>query len=408
MRRCSMSTPPTLAIYDPRLLGGPGLPVARLVWRTEVGTADGVSVRDFVAVDAQTGGIALRFSEVENALDRRICDRANLPNSAACTGSYVRVEGGPPTGIADVNNMYDYLGDAWTFYWSQLGRDSVDGAGLPLVATVRYCLLGACPYHNAQWNGATDQMEFGAGYVVDDIVGHELTHGVTHFTSKLFYYYQSGALSETMSDIFGELIDQGDGRGDDSAGVKWLIGEDMVGGAGRNMADPPAASVPQPDRMTSAIYHSGTDDNGGVHYNSGVGNKAAYLLTEGGSFNGHVVGAIGPAKTAHIFYVTNAQLLTSGSDYADLYDVLQQACSMSIGTAGITSGDCVQVGEAVAATEMNLQPTTGAPCPRPRCAPPGRSPRTSSSTASRRERRTGPGAGVRALVCLGPGQHLRV
>ena len=355
---------PTLAIYDARLLGGPGIPVPRLVWRTEVGTADGISVHDFVAVDARTGGIALRFGESRTALDRRICDHNNVRSTLPCTGSYVRVEGGPPSGIADADLAYDYLGDVYAFYSSQFGRDSLDGAGQPLVTTVRWCnttLTSSCPWPNAGWVDSQEQMVFGAGMVIDDVTGHEMTHGVTAHESGLRYYYQSGAIDEAISDTFGEFIDQGNVRGNDSPGVRWLIGEDDPNGITRNMADPPAYN--QPDRMTSALYHSAMDDNGGVHYNSGVADKATFLMTDGGTFNGHVVGALGMVKTARVFYVAATTLLTSGSDYADLYDDLQQACIASIGTVGITSGDCAQVLEAVAATEMNLQPVTGAAVP---------------------------------------------
>ena len=350
---------PTLAIYDPALLGGPGVRLPRLVWRTEVRATNGAAVLDFVAVDAERGGIALRFSEAMTALDRRICDRANVRDGTPCTGSYVRVEGGPASGITDADLAYDFLGDVYAFYASHFARDSVDGAGMPLVATVRWCgPTGSCPYPNAHWDPDTDQMQFGQGFVIDDILGHELTHGVTTYESNLFYYYQSGALNEAMSDVFGEFVDQVNGRGNDSPAVRWLIGEDLAGGAGRNMADPPDYN--QPDRMQSALYDSGSGDQGGVHTNSGVGDKAAYLLTDGGTFNGHVVGAIGLDKTARVFYVANTTLLTSGSDYADLYDDLRQACAASIGSAGITAGDCAQVEQAVQATEMHLQPVTGA------------------------------------------------
>jgi len=357
------STAPSLEILDIRLLGGPGLRVPRLVWRTTVSSADEVSVSDFVAIDAQLGGIALRFSDIESALDRRICDRNNVRNDAACAAPYVRVEGGPPSGIADADAAYDHLGEVYSFYQSYLGRDSVDGAGLPLVATVRWCptsTTSRCPQDNSFWYGDIDQMRFGAGWTTDDIVGHEMTHGLTHFTSKLFYYYQSGAINDAMSDVFGEFVDLTN-TPSDPAGDRWLIGEDLAFGILRNMANPP--EYLQPDRMKSALYYGETGDSGGVHTNSGVANKAAYLLTDGGSFNGHVVGSIGLAKTAKIFYEANQRLLTSSSDYADLYDDLQQACTALVGTGGITAGDCVQVGEAAAATEMNLQPNTGVPAP---------------------------------------------
>ena len=95
-------------------------------------------------------------------------------------------------------------------------------------------------YNNAFWNGT--QMVYGNGgnlAQADDVVGHELTHGVTDFESNLFYYYQSGAINESFSDIFGEFVDQTNGKGDDSAGVKWLMGEDSSLGALRDMENPP-------------------------------------------------------------------------------------------------------------------------------------------------------------------------
>ena len=359
---------PELWIYDPALLGGPGIRVPRLVWRTEVRAAGNDDLRDLVLIDASTGGIALAFSEIENALTRRICDRANVPGAAACAGSYARVEGNPPTGITDVDNAYDFLGDTYGFYASRFGRDSLDNAGLPLVATVRYCPASGCPYENAYWNGS--QMVFGAGFsAADDVVAHELTHGVTTYSSNLLYYYQSGAINEAVSDIFGEFVDLTNGRGTDTPGVRWLLGEDLPGGAVRSMSNPP--NYGQPDRMQSSFYFSGASDSGGVHYNSGVANKAAYLLTDGAAFNGRVVTGIGLEKTARVFYVAEVTLLTSGSDYQDLYDDLQQACTVSIGVAGITSTDCLQVAQAVAATEMNLQPVTGAATPEAPVCPSG-------------------------------------
>ncbi len=137
-------------------------------------------------------------------------------------------------------------------------------------------------------------MVYGDGYPVDDIVGHELTHGVTEFESGLFYYYQSGAINESFSDVWGEFIDLSNSSGDDSASARWLIGEDRpVRGASRDMANPPThfpnGFGDDPDRMQSDLYDADADedDNGGVHSNSGVNNKAAYLLTDGDTFNGN-------------------------------------------------------------------------------------------------------------------------
>jgi hypothetical protein len=224
-------------------------------------------------------------------------------------------------------------------------------------------------------------MTYGDGFAsADDVVGHELTHGFTEFTSHLFYYYQSGAINESLSDVFGELIDLTDGRGDDSAAARWLIGEDLPPsfGALRNMKSPGTAPVgyphpyfsPSPDRMTSPDYYGQNDDSGGVHTNSGVNNKAAYLITDGGSFNGYTISGIGPAKAGAIYYTLELAFLTSGSDYQDMYNDLPAACGVLASSAayGITASDCAQVQKAVAATEMNTQPPA-APVPEaPVCA----------------------------------------
>ena len=160
-------------------------------------------------------------------------------------------------------------------------------------------------------------MLYGDGFAsADDVVGHELTHGVTQFESNLLYYYQSGAINESLSDVFGEFVDLTNGVGNDTAGVRWLLGEDLSIGAIRNMANPPAFG--DPDRMTSSLYTGTTSDNGGVHTNSGVNNKAASLMVDGGTFNGHTVTALGIDKVARFYYKAQVDLLTSGSDYSDL------------------------------------------------------------------------------------------
>ena len=122
------------------------------------------------------------------------------------------------------------------------------------------------------------------------------------------------------------------------------------------MINPPAFG--DPDKMTSTLYFGGPQDSHGVHINSGVDNKAAYLIADGGTFNGHNVVGLGLAKTAQIYYTAETTLLGPGSDYLDLFHILPQACTNSVGTAGITAGDCNSVVEAVTATEMDKFPTT--------------------------------------------------
>ena len=373
---------PELSVYDASLLG-PGSSVARLVWRTEVG--NGLDVRHYTLVDAQRGAVVLDFSMINEAKELHVCDRANVVDPApdcadpadrsfvAATDSGALPPGDP--GAVDVNAAFDNSFDFYDFLSTELGRDSLDDAGMALRSTVRYCDDGGCPMDNAFWNGS--QMVYGAGFpLADDVVGHELAHGVTEFTSGLLYYYQSGAINESISDVFGELFDQqADRAGTDAPGKKWLLGEDLPVAAGeepgsrvaRNMANPP--DFHQPDSMTSEKYQADVafNDNGGVHTNSGVGNKAAFLMTDGGVHNGITVGAIGPDKALQVWYAA-AKLLTSGSDYADLAVALVQGCNGLVGgPAGVTAADCIHVGNATTAVQMGVDPPNAATTPAPVC-----------------------------------------
>jgi hypothetical protein len=167
-------------------------------------------------------------------------------------------------------------------------------------------------------------MYFGQGFsAADDVVAHELTHGVTQYESGLIYSYQSGAINESFSDMWGEWVDLVNGAGNDSPAVRWLEGEDLPIGAIRDMADPPAFG--DPDRMGSPLWYTGSGDNGGVHTNSGVGNKLCYLLTDGDTFNGYTIAGMGISMAADLFYECQTNLLTPTSQYHDLYLALTQA-----------------------------------------------------------------------------------
>jgi Zn-dependent metalloprotease len=375
---------PSLWIYDNRLLGGPGLGVPRLVWRMDVTGGDLGAVRELVLVDAQRGVVALNFNQVPDAKQRYVCNKNNVvgaPDTClTAADGYVRTEGQPATGNTDVDRAYDYAGQTYDYFWSRFGRNSLDNKGLALRSTVKYCPDSSnCPFVNAYWNG--QQMVYGDGFAsADDVVGHELSHGVTEFTSGLFYYYQSGAINESLSDVFGEYADltYNTATDDDSAGVRWYLGEDLPdgvfspGGELRDMKDP--TRFGDPDRMGSPNYYSGTSDSGGVHTNSGVNNKAAYLMVDGGTFNGRTVTGLGLTKAGRIYYEAEANILTAGSDYNDMYWALKQACSQLIGVAGITSANCTEVNDALLAVQMNGQPTTGIIHPEAPTCPAGQLP----------------------------------
>ncbi len=343
---------PELWLYSPALIG-PEEGSTTLVWRMEVMPQALLPIRELVLVDAQRGSVRLHFNQVETIKNRATYTANNtttLPGTLVCTESDPTCSGGD----TDAALAHLYAGDTYDFYLSNHGRDSLNNAGLALVSSVHY---GPADYQNAFWNGS--QMAYGDGFsAADDVVGHELTHGVTQYTSNLFYYYQSGAINESLSDVFGEFIDQTNGHGNDSAGARWLLGEDIPGiGAIRNMQNPPAFG--NPDKMTSSFYYLGTGDNGGVHYNSGINNKAAYLMVDGGTFNGQTITGLGISKVAKIYYEVQTHLLTSGSDYGDLGDALYQGCNNLVGTSGITTSDCQQVRNATLAVEMNAQPASG-------------------------------------------------
>jgi Zn-dependent metalloprotease len=242
---------PALWIYNPALLDYRGMNANRLVWRTEITAAARADRRELALVDAVTGGMALNFNQVDGALVRRIYDNNNNPALGLPGGSPVRIEGDAPIANTDADNAYDYGGATYNFYHNVHGRDSYDNAGATLVQTVRYCPDAIdCPLANAFWNGT--QMVYGENYASgDDIVAHELTHAVTEHESGLFYWMQSGAINEALSDIWGEIVDLGytNGQDNDTAGVRWQIGEDLPIGAIRNMNNP--GPFGDPDKMSS-------------------------------------------------------------------------------------------------------------------------------------------------------------
>jgi Zn-dependent metalloprotease len=203
-------------------------------------------------------------------------------------GKSVRAEGAPATGDAIVDQAYDWLGVTFEFFSKTYGRNSIDGAGLPMISTVHF----GQNYDNAFWNG--EQMVYGDGDGTlfnaftgpIDVTGHELTHGVTQFTAGLEYFGQSGALNESMSDVFGSLIKQYY-LGQTAGEADWLIGEGLLaeginGVALRSMKEPGTAyddpqlgKDPQPGHMDQYVRTS--RDNGGVHINSGIPNRAFHL-----------------------------------------------------------------------------------------------------------------------------------
>jgi Zn-dependent metalloprotease len=210
-------------------------------------------------------------------------------NATNLPGTLIRSEGQGPIGDVAVNEAYDGFGFTFDLYWEVYGRNSIDNNGMDLIGTVHY----GNQYDNAFWDGT--QMVFGDGdgtifnrfTIAVDVIGHELTHGVTGATAALEYHDQPGALNESISDVFGSLVKQRS-LGQTAAQADWLIGAGLWaaginGVALRSMMapgsaynDPLIGKDPQPDHMSR--YVNTTSDQGGVHTNSGIPNKAFYLL----------------------------------------------------------------------------------------------------------------------------------
>jgi len=205
-------------------------------------------------------------------------------------GPKLRAEGDQPTSDVEVNEAYDGLGATYNLYWNAFQRDSIDGLGLALDGYVHF----GHDYDNAFWDGK--RMNFGDGDGVTyqrftisvDIMGHELTHGVTQYESNLIYQGQPGAINESISDVFGSLVKQYS-MNQTADKADWVIGAGLfkpgVNGVGiRSMKAPGTAfndpalggKDPQPAHMKD--YVRTFQDNGGVHINSGIPNKAFYLV----------------------------------------------------------------------------------------------------------------------------------
>jgi Zn-dependent metalloprotease len=219
-------------------------------------------------------------------------------NTQKLPGNQVRAEGEPPTGDQAVDEAYTYMGSTFDFYWNVYGRNSIDDSGAPLTGSVHF----SHDYDNAFWNGTQmiygdgDGVQFTRFTVSPDVIGHELTHGVTQNESNLIYWKQAGAMNESISDVFGSLVKQYY-YNQSVTQADWLIGYGLfIPGStktglngvlairslaapgtayGYPVPDPVLGTDPQPATMTQ--YVDTLQDNGGVHINSGIPNRAFYL-----------------------------------------------------------------------------------------------------------------------------------
>ena len=259
---------------------------------------------------------SFRVTAVGGGKERIIYD---AKNGSTLPGTIVRKEGDGPVADMAVNEAYDGSGTTYDLYKNIYGRDSIDNNGMRLDSTVHY----KKDYDNAFWDG--EQMVYGDGdgelfnrfTIAIDVIGHELTHGVTQFEAKLVYSQQPGALNESMSDVFGSLVKQYS-LSQSANEADWLIGAGLLaagvnGVALRSMKapgtaydDPVLGKDPQPGHMQD--YVNTASDNGGVHINSGIPNRAFYITAM-------QLGGKAWEKAGQIWYVTLRDKLTSSSNF---------------------------------------------------------------------------------------------
>ncbi|HET6822867.1 MAG TPA: M4 family metallopeptidase, partial [Anaerolineales bacterium] len=257
----------------------------------------------------------------------------------------VRKEGDAPSPDVAVNEAFDGSGVTYDLFNDIYGRNSIDGSGMRLDSTVHY----RRSYDNAFWDG--EQMVYGDGdedlpederlfnrfTIAIDIIGHELTHGVTQFEAKLQYFQQPGALNESMSDVFGSLVKQYQLQ-QLASEADWIIGGGLltenVNGVGiRSMKEPGTAyddpvlgKDPQPGHMRD--YVTTISDNGGVHINSGIPNRAFYITAV-------ELGGFAWERAGQIWYVTLKDKLTATSRFQDCASQTYQVAGQLFGAGSV-------------------------------------------------------------------------
>lgn len=288
-----------------------------------------------IDMDAFLAGIASAAAPPAGTSGREVWDSQTTWGQQV---DLVRGESDPATGDPDTDMVYEFAGIVRDYVQKELNRNSIDNLGMNLVLNVHF----GTNYMNAFWDG--DEMTFGDGDGVIftsfarslDVTAHELGHGITQFTANLDYFSQSGALNEHFSDVLGSAITQSH-LGQDAGHADWLIGNEIMGPtlygeALRSMKAPGSAydnallgKDPQPSHMND--YYAGPADNQGVHINSGIPNRAFYLVAM----------SIGTNAATRVWYHA-LQNLWSTADFNDAVDVIVESARILVSTNVVPQG----------------------------------------------------------------------
>ncbi|MBM3152488.1 MAG: hypothetical protein FJZ96_09865 [Chloroflexi bacterium] len=310
-----------------------------------------------VLVDAHTGEVVFRFSQNLGGYDLDLEDANGEwadPWGSGGNNCYYTTDA--DDAIADEEDfdsdynsdaeavaMWHYSARVYNFFNNTYGLDSYDGDGEDIEIYIH--AGGVVIEHGAHWKPACDFFEYSDGWVGLDVVGHEFTHAVIEYSSNLVYANQPGALNESFADIFGSLLDG-----------NWLFGDNRVGGGGaiRDMSTPPIHG--QPDTMPPVFSPNTKEgDWGGVHTNSGIHNKAAYLIAAGGTHNGINVAGMGRGKMGILMWYVMRNS-PSGMQFIDARNnavAWAEAWARS-GAHGFTRQDVCTVRNAYASVGLGL------------------------------------------------------
>ncbi len=320
---------------------------------------------------------AFRASSVVGPVKQRAVYSAKF--GTKLPGTLMRSEGDDPISDAAVNEAYNGSGDTYDLFYTAFGRNSIDNNGLKLTSTVHYDKS----YDNAFWDG--EQMVYGDGdedlpsterlfnrFTISlDIIGHELTHGVTQYEANLDYQNQPGALNEAVSDIFGSLVRQYKLK-QTAAEADWIIGDGLftanVKGVGiRSMKapgtaynDPVLGRDPQPAHMRN--YVTTFEDNGGVHINSGIVNHAFYITAI-------EIGGFAWQQAGQIWYKALTEKMNNKSSFQNAADLTFEAAAELYGAKSLEQNAVrkgwSQVGITITGTGGGEPPPTPEPTPVP-------------------------------------------
>ncbi len=363
-----------------------------LVFRVEMPRLDGTEKTSapVAFIDAHTGQKVFEYDNLQTGSGNSLYSgTVNIATSSSGSTFYMEDltrrmgtfnmnnTGSTTTGTGGTQSRYSGADDVWSataeragvdahygaamtydYYKNVHGRNGINGSNGPgttsAAANSGVSLVSSRVHFGSNYNNAfwyQNRMSYGDGngssfspLVTLDIAGHEMTHGVTQYEANLTYANESGALNESMSDVFGAMVELY-ARGGTVTADTWKIGEQCytpsngTGDALRYMDNPHAAgnggytSDDDPDHY--AERYTGTGDNGGVHINSGIGNKAFYLAAVGGTHHrsGVTVTGMGTTDASRIWYRALTTYMTSGTNFAGARTAMLNAATDLFGSS---------------------------------------------------------------------------